>query len=230
MLDIAAQVGLEQHVCGGGTGEVAVEFEAEFLNDLRARAVGTDQVAGAHRVDAAGAQILQLDRHAAVVLGVREVFGVERRCGTAFGGVFEQHRLEIHLRNVEQRARAALEVVADAALTGAPGADPPDLLAGQAGREQGVTHQLPRGGVARGLVLDAEIAQHLDGALIGDMGARAVGQPVEPVHQVHPHAVGGEGQGGRRAHRAGTDDQNIGVECVVVHDYSHRFIVGLLAC
>jgi hypothetical protein len=137
---------------------------------------------------------------------------LKREVRAALGRVLEDDRLDQRLGNVLQAAGAALQVIALAFVARAPGAQAHQLFAGQAGGEQGVAHLLPGRGVLDGLVLDAQIAQHFHGALVGDVGPRGVGQPIGARHHVDAHALGGQGQGGRAAGGAGADDQHVGVE------------------
>ena len=133
----------------------------------------------------------------------------------ALGGVLDQHRLHQRLRDVQHRARAALQVVADPMVSGAPRLQPHDLLAGQARGEQGVAHLVPRGGVLAGLVLDAEVAQHLHRALVGDVRAGRVRHPREHRHRVHPNPVGRQRERRGATRRAEADHDDVGV--VAVH-------------
>ena len=94
----------------------------------------------------------------------------------------------------------------------APGLQPADLLAGQRGAEDVFAHQVLLGGEQIGLVLDlaAEIAQHFHRALVGDVGARRVGEPAVAVDQQVLDPVGGQQRGRRGAGRAGADDEHVG--------------------
>ena len=209
--DVPGQVGVEQGVDGAGAAHVPSIGQAEFLDDRGAGAVGADQVAAADGVLVAGEPVAQGGGDAVVVLDVGQVLGVEHDLGAAGGGVLDQDRFHVGLRDVEQRAGAALQVVADAVLAGAPGAQPGDLVAGEAGGEQGVAHQVPRGGDRGGFVLDAEVAQYLEGALVGDVGAGAVGQPVPLGRYPHPDPVGREGERAAAPVGSGADDKDVGV-------------------
>ena len=171
-----------------------------------------DQVAGPHLVLAAALPILQRHRHAGGVLRVAQVLGIEGEHCAARGRVLHQQRLHLVLRQVQHRAGAALQVVADALIAGAPGAQPGDLGSGQAGREQRVAHPLPGRRIAPRFLLDAEVPKHLHGALVGDVRAGCVRGPVVPVDHVHTHAVGGQGQCGGCTHRAGAHHQDVGIE------------------
>ena len=75
----------------------------------------------------------------------------------------------------------------------APALHAADLLAGERGAEDVLAHQVLLGGEHIGLVLDvaAEIAQHLHGALVGDVGARRVGEPAVAVDHHVLDPVGG---------------------------------------
>ena len=53
------EVGVEQDVGGAGAGELAVEGQAELLDDARAGAVEAEQVAGALGEDLAGAAVAE---------------------------------------------------------------------------------------------------------------------------------------------------------------------------
>jgi hypothetical protein len=97
-------------------------------------------------------------------------YSVLKEVRAALGRILEDHRLDQRLGNVLQAAGAALQVIALAFVARAPGAQAHQLFAGQAGGEQGVAHLLPGRGVLDGLVLDAQIAQHFHGALVGDVG------------------------------------------------------------
>jgi hypothetical protein len=95
----------------------------------------------------------------------------------------------------------------------APAFHPADLLARKAFAEDVLAHQILMGGEQVGLVLDllAEIAQHLHGALVGDMRARRVGKPAVAVHRHVLDAVARQQRRRGRSRRAGADDQNVGL-------------------
>ena len=166
------------------------------------------------------------------VLGVAEVLGVEGDLRAALGGVGDQHRLHQRLRHVQHGAGAALQVVTAPVVAGAPGLQPGDLGAAEAGGEQGVPHLLPRGGLQFGGLLDAQVPQHLDGPLVDDVRPGGVRHPVPLGHHVHPHPVGGQRQRGGAAHGTGSHDNDVGVEFArCVHDsflpfYGCRFREG----
>jgi hypothetical protein len=209
--DVPGQVGSEQGVDGGGAAHDALDRQAEFIGDHGAGAVGADQVPAADGVLVAVQPAAQRRGDAGVVLHVAEVLGAEHDLGAPGGGVLDQDRFQVGLGDVQQRAGAALQVVPDPVLAGAPGAQPGDLLAGQAGGEHRVAHQVPRSGDGDGLGLDAEVAEHFGGALVGDVRAGAVGQPVPLGRHPDPHPVGGQRQGAGGAGRPRPDDQDVGV-------------------
>ena len=208
---VPGQVGLEQRVDGAGPAHDTLDRQAEFLGDRGPGAVGADQVPGADGVLVAVEAVAQGGGDAGVVLDVAEVFGAEHDLGAAGRGVLDQDRFHVGLRDVQQRARAALQVVAEAVLPGAPGAQPGDLFAGQAGGEHRVAHKVPRGGDGGGFGLDAEVAEDFQGALVGDVRAGAVGQPVPLGRDPDPYPVGGQGQRASSAGGPGSDHEDVGV-------------------
>ena len=169
MLDVARQVGVEQDVGGAGAGELSLEGQPELLGDAGPGTVEAEQVAGALGEDLAGADVAEPDGDPRVVLVVVEVLGVEADDGAASGGLVDEDGLHQRLGQVEHRARAALEVVTHAVLTGTPRLQAEDLLAGQAGGEHGVAHLVPGRGLLAGVALHAQVAQHLGRALVGDV-------------------------------------------------------------
>ena len=157
MLDVAAQVGVEDDVGGAGAGEFALERQPDLLRDLRSGAVEPEQVAGPLGEHLTGPPVAQPHRHTLGVLLVVEVLGVEADDRAPLGGVLDQQRLHQRLRDVQHRAGAALQVVTAAVVAGAPGLQPGDLGAAEAGGEQGVPHLHPRSGLQFGGLLDAEV-------------------------------------------------------------------------
>ena len=212
--DVAAQVGVEDDVRGAGAGEFTLERQPDLVGDPRSGAVEAQQVAGPLGEHVTGPPVAQPHRHAVGVLLVVEVLGVEADDRAPLGGVLDQQRLHQRLRDVEHRAGAALQVVARAPVTGAPGLQAHDLLARQARGEQGVAHLVPRRGVLAGLLLEPEVAQHLHGALVGDVGARRVRHPREHRHRVHADPVGRQRERRGGTGGAETDDHDVGVEAV----------------
>ena len=75
------------------------------------------------------------------------------------------------------RRRRRQLVVGLAGRVGAPGQDPPDLLAGDRGAEHGVADQLVRRGIGQHLVLDAHVTEDLHRALVGDVRPGRVRRP-----------------------------------------------------
>ena len=232
MRHVLGQVGVEPGVDGAGAGEFAGDFQADVLGDLGAGAVGADQEPGPLGEDGVRDPVVQGHCHAVGVLGVAEVFGVEGNLRAALGGVGDQHRLHQRLRHIEHGAGAALQVVTAPVVAGAPGLQPGDLGAAEAGGEQGVPHLLPRGGLQFGGLLDAQVPQDLHGPLVDDVRPGGVRHPVPLGHHVHPHPVGGQRQRGGAAHGTGSHDNDVGVEFArCVHDsflpfYGCRFRKG----
>ena len=70
MFDVAAQICVEQHVGGGCPGQLPFQRQPEVLGDLRAGAVGADQVPGADLVLALGQPVPQAHRHPGLILCV----------------------------------------------------------------------------------------------------------------------------------------------------------------
>ena len=212
--DVAAQVGVEHDVGGARPGQLTLERQTDLLGDPGAGPVEAQQVARPLLEQRTGAHVTEPHRDALGVLGVRQVLGVEAEDRATLGRILDQQRLHQRLRNVQHRARAALQVVTDPLITGAPGLQPHDLLAGQARGEQGVAHLIPRRGVLARLLLQPEVAQHLHRALVGDVGPRRVRHPGEHRHRVHADPVGGQRKCRRATRRAEAHHHNVGVVTV----------------
>ncbi len=183
-----------------------------MLGDERPGAVGPDQVLGPDGVGRPGQPVPHGGGHAVVVLLVAQVLGREPALGAAGGGVLDQDRLQVGLRDVADQAGRGELVVGLAGRVGAPGLDPADLLARDRRAEHGVADQFVRGRVGEHLVLDAEVAKDLHRPLVGDVRAGGVGRP--PVlgdHDVR-HPEGGQAERRRAAGRPRADDQHIGLD------------------
>ena len=126
-----------------GAAHRAFNRQAQFLDDVGAGAVRADEETAPDRILMSGQPVPQGGCHAGFVLDVRQVLGVEGDLGAAGGGVLHQYWLHVRLRDVEQRAWTALEVVPDPVRAGAPGPQPRYFFTGEACREQGVAHQVP---------------------------------------------------------------------------------------
>ena len=146
----------------------------------------------------------------------RDVFGVEPDPAAARRRVPDDDRLEQRLREVAVLRRAGHRVVGLAGGMRAPGADAADLVAGQAGAEDRVAHQLVRRRLGPDVRLDAEVAEDLDGALVGDVRPRGVRRPPVLGDDHVVDAVGGQAQRGAAAGRAAADDQDVGLEVLVL--------------
>jgi hypothetical protein len=59
----------------------------------------------------------------------------------------------------------------------APGPQPAELLARDGGAEDGVAHQVLRGGLGDHILFDTQVTQHFHGALVGDVCPGRVRQP-----------------------------------------------------
>lgn len=171
MGDVTGDVGLEGDVHRPRDVHGTFERQTEIGGNLRAGSVRADQVLGANAVFLPGDPVEYLDGDAVGVLGVGEVLGGEPGLGTALRRVAHQDRLKVGLRDVDGQAGGRETVIGLPVGACAPGVDPADLLTGDAGAEHGVADQTVLGGVRQYLVLDAEIAEHLHGPLVGDVRA-----------------------------------------------------------
>ena len=142
-LDVFGQVGVKQRIDRAGAAHRAFNRQAQFLDDLGAGAIRADEETAPNRVLMSGQPVPQGGCHAGCVLDMRQVLGVEGDLGAAGSGALHQYRLHIWLRDVEQRAWTALQVVPDPVRAGAPGPQPRDFYTGQACREQSVAHEVP---------------------------------------------------------------------------------------
>src|SRR6266446_7920766 len=97
-----------------------------------------------------------------------------------------------------------------------PGVDAADFLAGQRGTHDSVADQLVPGGVVMDLVLDAHVAEHLEGALIDQVRTRSVRGPAMLGDHDVRHAERREHQCSRRPGRTRSDDQYVRLD-------GHRF-------
>ncbi len=153
--DLGRDVGLEGDVHRARDVHLALVGQADVLGDQRPGAVGADQVLGPDRVGRPGEPVPHGGGHAVVVLLVAQVLGREPALGAARGGVLDQDRLQVGLRDVADQAGRGELVVGLAGRVGAPGLDPADLLARDRRAEHGVADQLVRRRVREHLVLDA---------------------------------------------------------------------------
>ena len=184
-----------------------------MLGDQRLAAVGADQILRADGDVLAGQPVAAGGGDAVGVLDMRQIFGRHARLRAARAGRLEQHRLHEGLRQVVHQARRGQLVLGARQRVLAPACFMrPSLLAGERGAEDVLAHQVLLGGVEIGLGLDllAEVAQHLHGALVGDVGARRVGQPAIAVDHHVLDAVGRQQRRRGRARRTGADDQYVG--------------------
>src|SRR4051794_4870318 len=149
-----------------------------------------------------------------VVLHEAEVLGVEPDPAAALRRMPDQQLLQQRLRQVAVHRGAGQPVVGLAGRVRAPGADPADLVAREAGAEHGVAHELVRRAAGDDLVLDAEVPEDLDGPLVGDVRPRGVGRPPVLRDDEVLDPVGGEQQRGRGAGRPAADDEDVGLEDV----------------
>ena len=148
-----------------------------------------------------------------------DVLGVERERRALLGRLLEQDRLEQRLDDVHHAARTCAQIVAPAVVAGPPRPHPDQFGAGQAGGEGRVAHQLPRARVPGDVLRDSEVPEDFVGALVRDVGARAVGHPIAARHDVAANAGVRERQRRRRAGRAGADDEHV---CFVCHLFAPR--------
>ena len=210
--DVLRQVRVEDDVHRPRPVHLALHRQADVLRDLRAAAVGADQVLGADRVALAADAVLDLHGDAVSVLRVRQVLGVEAHAAAAPRGLAEDDRLEDVLRQVVVGAGAGERVVGQALRVRAPRVQAGELVAGQAGAEHRVAHQVVRDALGLDLVLEAHVAHDLDGALVGDVGARRVRRPAVLRDDEVVDAVGAQEQRARASGRAGADDQDVGLD------------------
>jgi hypothetical protein len=175
-------------------------------------------------------QILRSDGHSLPVSRSRQVVVtpsascswlqiLHRHAGlrAARAGGLEQERLHEGLRQIVHHRRRGKQMLGLRHGVVAPAFHAADLFARKAFAEDVLAHQVLMRGEHIGLVLDlvAEIAQHLHGALVGDVRARRVGKPAIAVHRHVLDAVGRQQRRRGRARRAGADDEN--VRCDISH-------------
>jgi hypothetical protein len=103
----------------------------------------------------------------------------------------------------------------------APGIKPSELFARKALAEHVVGHQLLGRRLSDRLLLDAKVAQHLHGPLIGDVGARGIGQPAVFRDHHMLDAVHGEQCGRGAASRSAADHQHVGFDLRSHHILPH---------
>ncbi len=212
MADIGRDVGLEGDVHRAGDVHRTLAGQADVLGDPGAGAVGADEVLRPDVVILAGEPVTHPDRDARVVLRMREVLGGEAGLGPAQGGVLDEDRFEVCLRDVDGEAGRGQPVVRLPVWSCAPGVDAADLLARDGCAEDGVTDEAVLGGVGQYLSLDPHVAEDLHRPLVGDVRPGGVrGPPVLGDHDVGD-PQGRQEQGRRGSGRAGADDQDIGVD------------------
>jgi hypothetical protein len=102
-------------------------------------------------------------------------FGGEPDVGTVVASGREDDRLEEVLGDVAHLRRARGGVVPGPVRPGAPGLEAGDLLVGETGRPNVVAHEFVRGRHGPYVAFDPQIAEYLDGALIGDVRPRGMG-------------------------------------------------------
>ncbi|SIK36849.1 Uncharacterised protein [Mycobacteroides abscessus subsp. abscessus] len=207
---VLREVGVEPDVQRRAEPRLAGEGEVELLGDRRATAVGADDVlrederllpgvAVAHgRLDALG----RLDRG--------DELRREPQVGPETAGRLGDDGFEDVLRDVAHRAGTGDLVVTGAGAAGAPRLEAGDLLSGEARRPDVVAHVRVRGGHGDDVVLDAEIAEDLHRALVGDVRpGRVRGRRIAGDGD-RVDAVAGEDRRERESGRAGPDDEDIG--------------------
>ena len=211
MGDISGQVGLEQDVHRSPDPHPSLEAQAGILGDLGVAAVGADQIFRADRQLPARQPVAAGGGDPVLILAVAQIFGRHARLRAARTGGLEQERLHEGLWQVVHVRRRRELVLGAAERMHAPAFHAADLLSGQRGAEDVFAHQFLVGGEEIGFVLHiaAEIAQHLHGALVGDMGARRIGQPAIAVDRHVLDAVAGQQRCAGRTGRAGSDDENV---------------------
>ena len=153
--DVPGEVGVEDDVHRPRDVHLALHRQPDVLGDLRAPAVGADEVLRADLVALAGDAVLDRRRDAVGVLLEREVLGVEADPAAARRRGAGEDRLEEVLRRVVVERRAGEAVVGEPARVRAPGVQAGELLAGEARAEHGVAHELVRGRLGLDLGLQA---------------------------------------------------------------------------
>ena len=211
VLGVLAELRLDPHRDRVAEPRLAVEREAALLADHGARAVAADHVARTDLVLAAVAAAA--DAHPRVVhrLVDRHHLAVEADLGAEAARRIEQDRLEHVLRSVAHRARARRGVVGVAVVAGAPGHHAGELAARERGREHLLAHQVLRQRAAHDALLDAEVAEDLHRALVGDVRARRVGGGAVLGHRERLDPGARQQGGGGQARRACADHQNVRV-------------------
>jgi hypothetical protein len=221
----AGQVGLEDDAHRAADRARALEREVEVGGDLAAGAVATHHVLRADRVLRAGQAVPDQGGDAIGVLRVAEVLGVEPDPGPSFLRRGDHDRLRDGLRRVEHGARTLQLVVRVPDRVRAPGGDATELLAGEAGAERRVAHQLPRRGLAHEAVLDAHVAHRLHRALVGDVRAGALRQPVVFRDEHRRDAVRRQEQRRGGAGWSGPDHEDVGLH-LWLYGCRHRSPIG----
>ena len=214
VLNLGAQIGVEDDVHRAGHVHLALERQADFAGDDTAPTVGADHVAGVDLVFAASDPVAYGDRHVVGMLLGADVLGVKADARAASGGVADQDRLEQRLGQIAVLRRAGQRVIGLAGGMGAPRSHTPDLVAREAGAEHGVAHQPLGGAVGLDVGLDAQVSEDLDGPLVGDVGARRVRRPRVLGDDDVLDPERGERQGRRAARRPGPDDEYVGGDAV----------------
>jgi hypothetical protein len=206
------EVGLEHDVHRARPVHDALGRQPDVLRDLRAPAVGADEVLRADRVLAARATVAHGRRHALVVLHVGEVLGVEAHARAALGGVADEDRLHVGLRDVDVLGGARERVLGLARGVRAPRVQARELLAGQARAERRLAHQLVRHALLQHVRLDAGVAKDLHRALVGDVRAWRVRGPAVLRDDDVVDAQRAQEQPAGTAGRTAADDEDVGLQ------------------
>ena len=218
--DQVREVGLEDDVHRPRDVHLALEGQVDVRGDLAAAAVGADDVPGADDVLVPGDAVAHGDVDAVVVLHERDVLGVEAHAAPPRRRLPDEDRLQVGLRDVQIGLGAGLQVVGLAGGMGEPGADPAQLVAGQAGAEDGLAHLVVRGALRVHVGCDAEVAEDLHRALVRDVRPGGVGRPaVLRDHGVFD-AQGRQGERRTGSGRPAADHQHVGGQ--VRHDVFSR--------
>ncbi len=175
-----------------GDVHLALERQPDVLGDLAAPAVRPQHVLGADVVGVPGGAVPDGHGDAGIVLLQRHVLGVEPDPAAARGRLRDQDRLQQRLRDVAVGRRARGQVVRGPVRRGLPGAHAADLVADEAGAEHRLAHPVVLGALREHLGLDAEVAEDIHGALVGDVAARRVGRPAVLGDHHVVHAERGE--------------------------------------
>ena len=189
--------------------ELPIELKAGFARDDAAAAVGPDEILAANFVLALAQAIAYSRRDRLPILSQIDQLRVEANLRAMPQRGFEDDGFQLMLRDIAHRARTGAFIVGYAIDPRSPRHRPRQFQPGKRRRENLGAHDVLWHRRLAQTALDAEVPQHLDRSLIGDMGARRIGRSTVLGDAYGVYAGPGQERGCRESGRAGADNKYI---------------------